>query len=422
MEFKESEIGLIRYVHENDYNYLVLLEPQMEVNYKLQMIEKNHVKGILETHYLILDETIHIKYNISSKVSLKHFLEKRKIDEKWFFNIMGSILDAVEELNLYLLDSNQLLLNQNFIFINIESEELEFCYLPYVEGDFVSSFQALVQELLQNVEYADQQAVECMYALNTWCSKGVFSIKDLKGYIQGLQKKEEPIEETTIGKEASIKNSSKEVTEEFIKSSGNERKYVGHQMKEMEQDDKFGKLNQIKEKYVDNVFEYVKKKLMVFKTHMEDDYDDSELLYEDCVRESAMYDYCTGRQDTEISGVNMQDTNIENEQYHETVYISEARKNTKRSLISLEGKQTITIEKYPFFIGKLAKNVDAVIQEHAISRMQSKVDYSEGKYYIEDLNSKNGTYINDERIEPYEVVEIQIGDRIGFAEFDYIFR
>ena len=86
------------------------------------------------------------------------------------------------------------------------------------------------------------------------------------------------------------------------------------------------------------------------------------------------------------------------------------------------GIDNIIIENYPFLIGKLKKNVDGVIRHNSISRVQAKIQLIDNKYFLEDLNSKNGTYVNEERIEPYEIVEIKIGDKIGFAEIDFFFR
>ncbi len=107
---------------------------------------------------------------------------------------------------------------------------------------------------------------------------------------------------------------------------------------------------------------------------------------------------------------------------NETILVSAALLRHKRNLISMCGIDNIIIENYPFLIGKLKKNVDGVIRHNSISRVQAKIQLIDNKYFLEDLNSKNGTYVNEERIEPYEIVEIKIGDKIGFAEIDFFFR
>lgn len=396
MKFKESEIGFIRYAHENDYNYLVLLAYENEANYKLKMIEKNNIKGLLSTKYLIVDEEIQIKYNISSKVAFHHYLEKKHIDKAFLFQILESILNVVEELKLYLLDSNQLVLKKEFVFMNMETHELEFCYTPYSSSDFVSGFKFFIESLLEDVDYDDKEAIEVLYGLHTWGSQCDFSVNDLKEYIQNLSVK---YRENTLVTESSKKK--------VIEDKVVEEKFVEENLYE---DIKYER-DVLKKGYFNKIFTEIKRKIQEVRSqNYTEQYESLMNEHEQLVCESAISEFAINEPEIDKSTIN------------ETVYISEARKNTKRSLISLEGKQNITIVHYPFIIGKLHSQVDALILEQAISRLQSKIDYVGGSYYIEDLNSKNGTYVNDERIEPYDVVEIKIGDRIGFAEFDYIFR
>jgi len=62
---------------------------------------------------------------------------------------------------------------------------------------------------------------------------------------------------------------------------------------------------------------------------------------------------------------------------------------------------------------------EATGKEHfidkAISRKHAKVFYKDGIWYIEDLNSTNGTYINSKRILPLKEYELKDGDKINLA-------
>jgi len=72
-----------------------------------------------------------------------------------------------------------------------------------------------------------------------------------------------------------------------------------------------------------------------------------------------------------------------------------------------------------FFIGKKKDAVDGCIKARGISRIHGKISREAGEYYLEDLNSTNGTYLNGGRLEVHEKVRIQAGDRIGFADIEY---
>jgi hypothetical protein len=83
--------------------------------------------------------------------------------------------------------------------------------------------------------------------------------------------------------------------------------------------------------------------------------------------------------------------------------------------------QTIQITGFPFFIGKLKKNVDYCLENEAVSRYHAKLTNEEKHYYITDLNSTNGTFVNAKAVKTYDKKEINIGDEIAFANIRYLF-
>lgn len=84
--------------------------------------------------------------------------------------------------------------------------------------------------------------------------------------------------------------------------------------------------------------------------------------------------------------------------------------------------QNIVITEFPFFIGKLKTNVDYAINNNSISRYHAKIEKEEEHYFLTDLNSTNGTFINGKRINSNKRTEIILNDKITFAKIDYIFN
>jgi pSer/pThr/pTyr-binding forkhead associated (FHA) protein len=59
--------------------------------------------------------------------------------------------------------------------------------------------------------------------------------------------------------------------------------------------------------------------------------------------------------------------------------------------------KTIEYDKNEIMIGRNTEN-DIVIENLAVSKLHAKIVKQDGAYYIEDLNSTNGTYLNKIRI------------------------
>lgn len=56
---------------------------------------------------------------------------------------------------------------------------------------------------------------------------------------------------------------------------------------------------------------------------------------------------------------------------------------------------------------------DVVLPERQVSRHHIKIHYRDGRYFLEDLASKNGTFLNGQQI--YGTVPLQDGDEIQIA-------
>lgn len=82
--------------------------------------------------------------------------------------------------------------------------------------------------------------------------------------------------------------------------------------------------------------------------------------------------------------------------------------------------ESIQIFSNPFRIGKSPSN-NLVIQSDIISGVHAEIIAQKGNYYIRDLNSTNGTYINRERISPHTTKILTNECTIAFANIEYRF-
>ena len=84
-------------------------------------------------------------------------------------------------------------------------------------------------------------------------------------------------------------------------------------------------------------------------------------------------------------------------------------------------ERDFVINKDVFLIGTDALAVDGILKSRAAGEIQAKITKEEDIYYIEDMNSANGTLVNGEILIYKEVRRLKEGDRITFADISYRF-
>lgn len=105
-----------------------------------------------------------------------------------------------------------------------------------------------------------------------------------------------------------------------------------------------------------------------------------------------------------------------------TIFRGASKSLNKNAYLMAKCTTPVLIDKILFHIGKLPSENDYHINNNLVSRKHAVITYDCGMFYIEDLNSKNGTYLNDKRIIPNQKIKLTGGDRIAFANQSFVFR
>ena len=92
---------------------------------------------------------------------------------------------------------------------------------------------------------------------------------------------------------------------------------------------------------------------------------------------------------------------------------------------ALRGRK-VAINASSVIIGRGGKNIecDIVLPERQISRQHAEIVLEQGAYYLRDLDSKNGTYVNDQpvqgtvRLQDNDTVQIALCERFRFVGAD----
>ncbi|MEZ5351230.1 MAG: SpoIIE family protein phosphatase [Bryobacteraceae bacterium] len=78
-------------------------------------------------------------------------------------------------------------------------------------------------------------------------------------------------------------------------------------------------------------------------------------------------------------------------------------------------KSTVAIDRSPFVFGRQADN-DLALRDNRVSRVHARIVREEGGYFLEDLNSRHGTFLNGERLELRTRLKHSDAVTFGFAD------
>lgn len=88
----------------------------------------------------------------------------------------------------------------------------------------------------------------------------------------------------------------------------------------------------------------------------------------------------------------------------------------------IDGREvSIPLKHLPMTIGKLAGFADFVIPDNAVSKMHARIEERNGRIYLCDLNSTNGTVKNGTLLELNTPVPLEPGDRIRFGRTSFTY-
>ena len=108
--------------------------------------------------------------------------------------------------------------------------------------------------------------------------------------------------------------------------------------------------------------------------------------------------------------------------HNETVFLDcGTNKGVFLQGIKDEKQVEIKIFEDSFIIGRFKPQVDLVLESRFVSKVHSEIIFRDENYYIKDINSQNGTFINSLRIDSNKEYKIKNGDKIVFADSEFIF-
>lgn len=429
------------YEHENNINYLTVLSENKEASsYQLKMLVHNKIPGLLDMSVRNINNKLYYYYDITSKRQMMKLYEFGKIQWEDIVAICRSIDKVVAGVDEYMLDIDSIVMVPEYMYINVAEKDIYYVYNPDNRKDFQTMLKELFEFILEHYEHGkDQKNVMKVYEIYQKITDGEYDCYQLSALVE--ESRQDNVVYFTPEKESDIVL--EDVPIERVSSETEKIQkdwlllFKGGKMilalcvfyavaalffpekvwfkpgaliciliilagsAALIQLDKFQKKQERKGKVV----EVTKKKPYSFVKEKEQECESKEI--QDCIAEE--------ERTQEIGN---------------TILLSDYLKKkgeAGRLTLVLQNNEElenpydkwIQISEFPCVIGSMTAYCNVVIQSELISRMHVCIHREQETYYLEDMNSTNGTFLNEERILPQSRHLLCHGDILRLANLTY---
>ena len=371
-----------------------------------KILLKNTIPGFLSMEKCYVNNEGQYWYDISGMQSLEMRCQYNDIKLEFLEKLVVSICNKMELLENHLVKPECMLFAPQLIYT--KAEEIYFTAYPAEMKTMYTSFQHLMEFMLTKLDHSDAEAIHIAYGIYEKTLNGNYSISDIRNaIIEERQKKvaEKPVDEiiAPIAQPLPKQEEPKQI-EQAPSFYDKLRIYLLERLDiKLPEIKKAGKTNKSDSKQSDS--KQSNSKRMKLKPQ------------KDSRRKRTI--------EPEDEAVIIQpgeEAEVMPCQVHPTVCLSDYREHPQGMLLyeGMENRNNIIIDKECTRIGQTDES-DAVICKDTISRFHAVINKEKQEFYIEDLNSTNGTFVNDEVLAYKEKKLLKSNDIVRFADVKYRF-
>lgn len=348
----------VHYKRDLNSNYMILTEDRKEVeSYEVRMITENRIHGLLPCVSQKHEQKTEYYYEITGRQSMRLLYERRKMTYEELLELLRDMQRVMEAAAEYLLNPDRFLLDPEYIYMDTRSEKVYLCYDPEQEIPIRDSFLNLAEYFLGKLDKSDGAGIEFGYDLYQRALEPNFSLAEILRQKQEVQECDVSTPETELEEFSSVK-------EDVLEKTGIWRSFFHKKQQKTKLEDYLEEADQL---------------------------GSGEVLF---LREkSSPLTETVFLKEEKREGLFLKSINPEYPDFH--------------------------ITESSFLIGKRRESVDGCIPVSTISRIHSRITKEGMMYFLEDLNSTNGTWVDQMQLDPYELFPLEDGTRVTFASVEY---
>lgn len=180
-------MSVFAYESQGVNTYLVYqIKPEDDLDsMSLGMLTNNKIAGLAQTLFMQMDTTKFIKYNVSSKVSVKQFFSG-VVNRKRLIGVFGGIVEGLLSAEDYMIDASTIVMDMEYIFADVSTCEASLICLPINEPE---NKQTDMRGFFKNIMFTTQfdQTENCEHVakiINFLNGSSMFSLTDFKKLLE----------------------------------------------------------------------------------------------------------------------------------------------------------------------------------------------------------------------------------------------
>ncbi len=365
----------------------MIVEKENEIaNYMERMLKENEIASLLSFYTMQFDGKTQYWHDISGKQSLQDYLVQEEISIDLIERIFTYIAMALEELQRFLIHQSCILLRPDAIYISRKNQfQLYLCFCPGVQNqEEHTGYTLIVENILNNVDTGKEELTKICFELYELTLQDGMTLKEMQRFIQSKKQIEIPIVEEN--KEISIMETPVNVVPET-----RDGLYACHMNSEEDVSDN-RKWIDIRQKIIDKGQKILS---IILGWEKENYIEDS--------KEDFIFD--------------PEPEKVESTRLLFQVKVCEG----KLIYQGAQREENYEVTTAVFRIGHAREGNEAYLRSSAVSRFHARIKKEDNSYYIEDLNSTNGTYVNGEALSYTQSKKLEPMDRIQFGDVPYLF-
>ena len=394
----------------------------LSASFDEKIMLKRKLPGLLPVEKCYVNAMGQYWYNITGKQSVDTYCRMKEIGIDFIERIIISICSQIEILEWNLIDTNCLMLDPELVYITNQTQEIIFTLYPDAKGNLAQELQHLMEYLLTKIDHKDMDAVHAAYGIYEKTLDPSYSVIDIRDAI--VEAKKAGARERVLRQQAQIEQREREIevekTQRIIKNETGLNKMIGGLKQKFAESSEKNKAaysprmvresNPVEKRNLmantgRNIFGRKDKKKSV-KYNRRNPYPESLNVAETPSYEVSMHEELVQ----------------EMPEVHPTVCLANYQAKPQGMLLyeGAENRENIPLMQPLVKIGK-GRGVDAKIEKGTISHFHAQINHEQGTFYIEDLNSTNGTFVNGEGLTYKERKKLAINDIVQFADIRYRF-